>query len=205
MSMFMFLCSNFKGSPVKVHWKWVISVVWNLVEHIPFYCCAHSASIKMILFTWLHSELHELRFLFPKLNKYHVYLQRLFWSLWFLRCSEFLYNIFPPWIIINGLLFGVGTIFYFLEVSYAHPGCIYLQKNYSIIIGAESLVGSLSTCSAVALRASRARVPACVLFPIPPPPLSHFASCLTTVLSNKDKKKKNGKLSNIVKCYYNLK
>ncbi len=64
---------------------------------------------------------------------------------------------------------------------------IFDQNNISV--GADSLVGSASTCSAVALRASRVRVPARGPFPIPSPlSLSNFVSCLTTVLSNKTKK-----------------
>ncbi len=81
-------------------------------------------------------------------------------------------------------------LFSVLEVSYAHPGCIYLLK-----ITVKSLPPK-------ALWEARRCVALMLFF------LSHFASWLTTLLSNKDKnaKKKflqknyNGKLSNIIKC-----
>ncbi len=61
-------------------------------------------------------------------------------------------------------------------------------NQYRNGVGADSLVGSESTCSAVAHRASRVRVPARGPFPIPSPlSLSNLISCLITVLSNKKK------------------
>ncbi len=45
-------------------------------------------------------------------------------------------------------------------------------RVWNLVVGADSLLGSVSTCSTIALRASCVRVPAHGPFPIPCPPLS---------------------------------
>ncbi len=65
-----------------------------------------------------------------------------------------------------------------LRAFFCYLIIFYFFKKKILSVGADSLVGSASTYSAIALQASRVRVPARGPFPIHcPPSLSHFTSC----------------------------
>ncbi len=89
-----------------------------------------------------------------------------------------------------------------LKIKWISYFCI---STFFYKFGTDGLVGSLPTCSAIALQASRVRVPARGPFPIPPPSLSP-TSLAVDLLSYLNKKwHKTAKINLKKKNFYRLK